>query len=256
MIHARPIRCKLLKIKASLFTKHPFPPKRQNVKSYFSSFYWLKPNVIYLQKSVFFLFYPFFLLPMSLKTFLFLPGLLFPISQTPGFWSISLFSMCSIPLALNYLYRSPNITRLWYCWQVTPLFKSSPQWKLRIWVLLFLFPSPPIYPPFLFSSHSFPNSHSLSFNYIFWMKESKSASLDSIILKHWYHNLNFLLDCSNRICHWLLKLNTSKITLLSPTFKPFFYSFASFFIHACLAKSTSEMSGSYPFLEFPLPPWN
>lgn len=117
-----------------------------------------------------------------------------------------------------------------------------------------LLPSIPL--SFSLHKHSFPNSHSLSFNYIFWMKESKSASLDSIILKHWYHNLNFLLDCSNRICHWLLKLNTSKITLLSPTFKPFFYSFASFFIHACLAKSTSEMSGSYPFLEFPLPPWN
>lgn len=65
--------------------------------------------------------------------------------------------------------------------------------------------------PFLLCLHSFLNSHPQSFNYIFCVKDYKSAPLHTTVLKHWCQNLNFLLNPSHLICLWLAKLNTSEV---------------------------------------------
>ena len=87
--------------------------------------------------------------------------------------------------------------------------------------------------PFLFCLHSFLNSHPQSFNYIFCVKEYKSGSLHSIVLKHWCQNLNFLLNPSHLMCLWLAKLNTAEVKFnLLPSNHVFLFLFLLSF-HLC-----------------------
>lgn len=167
---------------------------------------------------MFFVFHPFFPSfhkPQKFSIYLYL-----------GFCSHSLMDFdpflhlqCVPPHWLSITYTGlPNITRLWNCLPSLPCSNSLLREKTGF--------------------------HSLSFHSIFALKQYKSASLDSIVLRHWCQNLNFLLDPSHRMCHRLVKLNASKVKLLSPTFKPSVSIpfFPSLFIYACLAQPTFEMS--------------
>lgn len=148
-----------------------------------------------------------FLLLMSLKSFLHISTW---ISVPILSWTLIHFSGCNV-FPPHWLLMTctglPNITQLWHC---SPALRKNPfpQWTYRIWILFHSFFS---HFPFLFCLYSFLNSHPLSFNYIFCVKEYKSAFLHSFILQHWCQNLNFLLNPSHLMCLWLAKLNTSEV---------------------------------------------
>ena len=159
-----------------------------------------------------------FLLPMSLKSFQSISTWVFVLILS---WTLIHFSICNV--------SHPTGSQ----WP-TQVFPTSPDYG-NCW------PSLLCSNPLLSEKTGF---HSLSFCSVFALKQCKSASLDSIVLRHWCQNLNFLLEPSHRMYHRLVKLNASEVKLLSPTFKPSvpIAFFASLFIYACLGQPTFEMS--------------
>lgn len=190
----------------SLFTKHLLLQKAKLSDLTFVAF----THCGYLQKSVFFVFYPFFPSPQRQKfsAYLYLDFRSHPLMDFDPF-------LC--------LQVCPHPTGSKWPAQVSPASPSYGTAHQHFFVKILLLDettgsaffssilSFSSHLPFLLCLHSFLNSHPQSFNYIFCVKDYKSAPLHTTVLKHWCQNLNFLLNPSHLICLWLAKLNTSEV---------------------------------------------